>query len=228
MTYLDRLQRSGLALALTPGLLLLVGCGNLTAGGFSEVSVEVVGDSPDADASSTMAAVWRSSPASGMEGAASSAGTPPYAMSAFQGEVTVDLQVFLRDLEGGWVELTDGRQIVEVDAAGTVSQEIARASIPSGRYDRTRVEFFRVEALVTGAPPGLGIPGEDGRVEVDLQGQESLSVERPTQLDLSDVDARIRVDLRSAVWIRAAVLPVVPPGTFRNAVRISVVGADGG
>ncbi len=211
----------GTTLLCLPVLLFLPGCGNLTAGGFSEVSVEVVGDSDNAASVAGPVSSGPAAPGWGGEGSDAPASTGP-AASAFQGEVTVDLRVFVRSREGSWHELTQGRQIAQVDAAGQLAEEIARSTPPAGRYDRVRVEFFRVEARVTSAPPGQGIPG-DGTVEIDFEGEPSILVERPVQLEIDGADRRVRIDLRSQVWLRAAVLPRVPPSTFRNAVRVSVL-----
>jgi len=196
-------------------LLLVAGCGNLTAGGFGEVSTEVVGDGGNGPESS----VAYVAPASFMPGGQGG--------GAFQGEVTVELRVLLRSDAGDWVELTDGIERVEVSASGSTVAEVARTSLQGGSYDRVRVEFSRAEVFVTSAPPGLGIPG-DGNVVVDFGGSPLVLVERPISLLLDESGSRLRIDLRAGAWIRGAVLGRVPAATFRSAVRVSVVGPGGG
>jgi hypothetical protein len=189
----------------------LAGCGNLTAGGFGEVMAEMVGDGGDAG-----------------QGGAASVIIPGAQLQSnggglFQGEVTVELQLFLREESGGWIEVTDGVQRVEVDAAGSVVAEFARRDLAQGGYDRLRVEFLSVEALVTSAPPGLGVP--EGLVVVDFGGDPVVVVERPLIVQVGPDGQRLRVNLRAGAWLRFAVMGRVPGASFRSAVQLSVVGS---
>ncbi len=197
---------------------LAAGCGNLTAGGLGEVRVEIVGDGGGSGDGASGAAVVPGF------GAPPSVGSLDVAENgnggAYQGEVTVELQVYLRNDGGDWLEVTSGPELVQVDAAGTTAQEVARDLLPEGRYDRIRVEFHRAEVLVTSAPPGQGIPGDDGFVVVDFGGAPSLLVERPVDGLLNEAGLGLRVNLRARSWIRAAVLDRVPASAFRDAIQV--------
>jgi hypothetical protein len=251
-------MRSPGILLLGPFLLALAGCGNLTAGGFGEVTAELVGDAGNghgeaqAAATATAAAAglagsgelrsppapaWQPGGVPSIHGA--NQGGPPGqgpgprsgppsgprpgpGGGAFQGEVTVELQLLVRDGAGDWVELTDGVQLVEVDASGNTAVPFAAGSFPHGNLDRARVIFHRAEVLVTGGPPGLGVPvGE--RLEVDFGGAPTLVLERPLSGRVGDDPLRLRVNLRSGVWIRAAVLGRVPGQSFQSAVQVEVL-----
>ncbi len=198
----------------------LPGCGNLTAGGFGEVTVDMVGDGPGGNGQGGNG-----------PGGSSPAATPPaepdgprlnQGGGAFQGEVTVELRVLLRDASGEWVEVTEGAQRVQVDAAGASPAEFARRPLAEGTYDRVRVEFLLAEVLVTSAPPGQGVP--EGVVVVDFEGEPVVMLERPLTVQVGADGQRLRVNLRSGAWLRAAVMGRVPASNFRNAVRVFVVG----
>jgi hypothetical protein len=193
----------------------MAGCGNLTAGGFGEVIVDVVGDDDPGGASGQGSAAP-------MNGGAPSSHNQ--SGGVYRGTVTLELRVSLRDAEGAWHELTGGVERVEVQADGSVPVEVARRSLPEGNYDRARVDFHRAEVEVTAAPPGQGLP--DGLVVVDFEGADLLVVERPVQVrparDGEEVD-RVRINLRARSWIRMAVQGEVPAATFRNAVQVTVV-----
>jgi hypothetical protein len=139
----------------------------------------------------------------------------------------VELQVFLRNEEGAWLEVTSGPQLVQVEASGSRSEEVARDALPDGRYDRIRVAFLRAEVQVTAAPPGQGIPGTDGFVTVDFGGAPSILVERPVDGLLKEAGLGLRVNLRARSWIRAAVLDRVPASAFRDAVQVVPIPPNG-
>lgn len=201
-----------LALAGAVLALVLAGCGNLTAGGFGEVRADMVGDG-GGDSFVAESALPGIQPAT--QGANHGGG-------AFQGEVTAEVQLLVRDASGAWVEVTDGRRTVELDARGDTPVPFAAATLPEGGLDRVRVVFHRIEVLVLGGPPGLGPPvGE--RVEVDFGGAPTLEVERPLAARVGDDPLGLRVNLRSGVWLRAAVMGRVPGQSFRAAVRVEVL-----
>lgn len=221
--------------ALTLGA-AVAGCGNLTAGGLGEVVVEVGSDGPASTASS-FGNAWTGSLEGGDRSGNGGSGPRPWetggsgglgweagpalnnAGGAFQGVVTVELTVALRNDAGEWFEVTDGVQRVEVAASGTAASEIGRSSLPEGSYDRIRVTFHRAEVLVTSAPPGQGFP--EGTVVVDFEGAPVLVLERPLGGLLDQGGQRIRVNLRASAWVRSAVQGRVPASTFREAVQVT-------
>lgn len=208
----NRAARRWLAALAIP--LASVGCGNLTAGGFGEARVFVEGDGDSGPDPSAPAAVLQTNP----DGAGVLARS---GQNAFEGDVTVALRVFLRGELGVWTELTAGAQEVVVGVQGGARVELARQSIQAGHYDRVRLAFERIEANLTGGPPGHQLP-PDGRIFVDV-GDDPLEVERNvTVLLQSDDSIELTIDLRSGAWLRSAALDVVLPVQFRNALRITV------
>lgn len=196
--------------------LILAGCGNLTAGGFGEVRADMVGDGGGESfvAESALPGI-QPGIQPGTQGANHGGG-------AFQGDVTVEVQLLVRDGSGAWVEVTDGPRTVELDARGDTPVAFATATLPEGGLDRVRIVFHRVEVLVLGGPPGLGPPvGE--RVEVDFGSAPTLEVERPLAARVGDDPLGLRVNLRSGVWLRTAVMGRVPGQSFRAAVRVEVL-----
>lgn len=216
MTYTMPMQlnaRSRLLASVAAGILLaatLTGCGNLTAGGASEV--EVVAASDEAGVFST---------------ADSEAGAPSVApqVDPITGDLSLTLEVVLVDEEGGSVQLTPGFEDVEMDLAAGTRADVAVAEISPGEYETVVVRFTRVEANNVSLPGSASFPS---RVVVDLS-DGTLEVERPVSLSLGDDDrVRLVVDLRSGIWILAADPSDgrVARGALRNVVRVEVEGGS--
>lgn len=216
MTYTIPMQlnaRSRLLASVAAGILLaatLTGCGNLTAGGASEV--EVVAASDEAGVFST---------------ADSEAGAPSVApqVDPITGDLSLTLEVVLVDEEGGSVQLTPGFEDVEMDLAAGTRADVAVAEISPGEYETVVVRFTRVEANNVSLPGSASFPSQ---VVVDLS-DGTLEVERPVSLSLGDDDrVRLVVDLRSGIWILAADPSDgrVARGALRNVVRVEVEGGS--
>lgn len=201
--------RSRLLASLAAGILLagtLTGCGNLTAGGASEV--EVVAASDEGGVFST---------------ADSEVGAPSVApqVNPITGDLSLTLEVILVDEEGESVQLTPGFEDVEMDLAAGTRADVAVAEISPGEYETVVVRFTRVEADNVSLPGGASFPSH---IVVDLS-DGTLEVERPVSLSLGDDDrVRLVVDLRSGIWILAADPSDgrVARGVLRNAVRVEV------
>lgn len=206
-------SRPHLLAYLAAGILLagtLTGCGNLTAGGASEV--EVVAASDEGAVFST---------ADSEAGAASMAPQ----VDPITGDLSLTLEVVLVDEEGGSVQLTPGFEDVEMDLAAGTRADVAVAEISPGEYETAVVRFTRVEANNVSLPGSASFPSQ---IVVDLS-DGTLEVERPVSLSLGDDDrVRLVVDLRSGIWIVAADPSNgrVARGALRNVVRVEVEGGS--
>jgi len=195
---------SALAL-LAAGLLSLVGCGDLTAGGAAESEVSVVGDAPTAQA----------------VGAAQQSLLPS---SLFEGTVAVRLRVLLLTSSGDTTMISGGDREVEVDIRGEVPASLGAVSVPPGAYEAVRLVFTRIEADVTsGLVDPLLLAG--GPVVVDLGASGVLTVERdlPVLLEADDL-LEVTVVLGAQGWIAAvANLPpprIVTPAAFESFLQV--------
>lgn len=176
--------REGLRVPLAlAGLLAIVGCGNLTAGGLSETDVTVSGDAPDP----ALAAALSGPLLQTEDGDA-------------EGELEADFLLYLENAAGSLVSLTDAEVQVRVDVRGVREEGAAQKVIPSGRYTALHIHFSNIEVEVEA---GLIVNGSEvtGLVDVDFEA-EDLRVVRPVQLDLGDGDrVELLIDLNSQDWL---------------------------
>lgn len=168
------------------------GCGELTSGGAGEVEVYAV-----ADESGT-----------GDGTAPSAAASAPAAARAAEGQLAVQLQLFLRaDSDGRWVELSDGVRDVTLELGGGGERRVAVRFLASGFYSGFRVVFHGVQAFVTGGVTVEGLPFT-GTATVDL-GSGTLTVEREVLVAIEDeASIDLVLDLNADLW-----LPTVSPAT---------------
>ncbi len=201
-----RVRILGFALA---GALGLGGCGNLTAGGFGEAEVEVVGDEADSGAQSSAQATY------GGEGILTG-GNP------FQGYVTVGMRVYLEpEGEGDGLLIFRGVQDVVVDVRGETPVRVGGVTIPPGRYRGARVVFTRITADINHGSLGEEFP-LTGLVTVELDEELEVRDER-TFLVNDRQRVVVRVDLRSSAWLQHATPALrVAPERFLDAVRVTV------
>ncbi|MEX2529284.1 MAG: hypothetical protein WD960_00800 [Gemmatimonadota bacterium] len=92
-----------------------------------------------------------------------------------EGTLTVRVRSFVRRGRGDWEELTDGLQEITVSLDRPEPVEVARRSLPEGRYNAVRTIFGRVEAEVV---RGLTVGGEPitGTIQVDLGPEGTLTL----------------------------------------------------
>lgn len=200
------------ALRIAVGLILTTfvaaGCGNVTVGGYSHVSVDVSGDAPAATPAAPAPA--RQTAVVQMAAVqAPAASSPLRAEGEAEGEIEADFHLFLVSQTGASVELGNGDDIrVKIDVQGsTEAKPIENQLIPAGRYTELRIVFTKIQVEVA---QGLVIDGQEitGEVDVELSGSD-LPVTRP--LDLVAVDGSMvtmRVDLNAQSW-----LALVDPAT---------------
>lgn len=199
-------------------LVVLGGCGNLTAGGASEVEVVVASDE-GSTAQAVHAVPAEGSTSSGVEAFAGQA-TPPV-LGQLAGQVSVTFSLSLLDGEGGEVALVDGPQDVELSLVAGTRVEVARTSVPPGEYEGFRATFTRVEANVTEWPGNLPLPS---MITVDLS-DGPLVVQRGPGLSLGTGDrVRVVLDLGTGAWLVAADPSNgrVARGVLQNAIRLEV------
>ncbi len=215
-----RLARMGgiaaLALALGTGV---AGCGNLTAGGASDVSLEVASDET---AIPTVGARSTASPSPESSGGEA---PPTGSFSPLEGTISVTFSLRLIDDEGQEVEITDGTQSATLDMGAGTRVEVARTSVQAGDYELAQVTFLAMGAEITDSPGQSQFPAE---VEVDLS-DGPLVVERPQALTLTpDDQVTLVLDLRSGTWLQAADPSDgrVARGIVQNAIRIVVEGSN--
>lgn len=191
-----------------------VGCGgNLTSGGFGDVEVLVSSDEVEEVQAATTAAILAE-----LGVPAGSSHTDPIV-----GTLTVRMRSFARRGIGDFVELTDGVQELTLSLDDPVSVEVARRSVPAGRYDAVRTFFGRIEAYIESGLVIDGVPIE-GRVPVDLGG-DGFSVVTYTGFDVfEDVPTVVAIDMQSRLWLRlaSAVLQRVDLDDFRRIFRVRV------
>ena len=167
-------------------------CGNLTAGGFGEVSVGVAGDRDEtspAPASRPAAAVL-----------AAPASSPQPTSHQLEGEIEVEFLLYLVSEAGTPLQLGDGELEIEVELSGESELDaIEQQRVPSGLYPELHIVFHEIEAHVRGlVVDGIPIP----LVDVDIDG--ALEVTRTIDLDVLDGSSiRLVVDLNALTWIDA-------------------------
>jgi hypothetical protein len=208
--------------ALAVGSFGLAACGNLTAGGSSEVEVVVASDE-----SGTETATHRWAPAPDLERAVGSSemlGAMAGALTTtelltLEGTVRTEISVSLTDAVGNEVDLTDGVQEVMVSLAEGARTTATLTTVPAGEYQVIRARFHRVEVEVISGP-GVTLPLE---FELDL-GDGAFEIESTGALILNtDERARIVVDLQVGRWV---LTPAAERSAiFRDAVTLSVEAA---
>ncbi|HUG36672.1 MAG TPA: hypothetical protein VML54_06965 [Candidatus Limnocylindrales bacterium] len=189
-----RTLRTAGVLALAPFLMLATtACGNLTAGGFGEVTVAVSGDKDE--------------PAPAPQGAPRMAllaapATPPAPTShEVDGDIEVDFLLYLVSETGSVLQLGDGELEIEVELTGeTEFDAIDRQLVPAARYAELQIVFTAIHAVVEGLiVDGQPIP----TVDVDIE-DVSLLVTRSIDLEVgARAHVRLVVDLNALTWIEA-------------------------
>jgi len=210
------LRRPALA-ALAAGWAWLAasGCGNVTAGGFTEVRVDVSGDaqSPAPSPEPSMQPAW---PASGAPARSSHENQP-------EGEIEVDFRLTLISARGGAFPLGDDDIRVKVELDGSNEAEAVSELVPADRYTELQVAFTHIQVEVRG---GLVINGTPivGEVRVELE-DPSLLVSRPLDLDAPDGSSvTMVVDLNTPAWLEALdpVTKTVDPAVFASLIDVVV------
>jgi hypothetical protein len=163
-------------------------CGNLTAGGFGEVSVGVSGDAESGAA-----------PVTGPAASPAAAGPLARTSHALEGEIEVELSLHLVSETGGVIQLGVGDLEIEVELSGeSETDAIDRQLIPVGRYPELRLTFSEIEVQVQGLVVD-GIPVPTVSVEID---DPPLVVTRPIGLEVLEGDGvRLVVDLNAPTWV---------------------------
>jgi hypothetical protein len=215
-----RLARRLLTLAAGATLALTAAaCGNVTAGGFTEVRVDVSGNATDPSPLSTLLeAATAPSAATASDPLPSSHGDAEEA----EGEVEIDVRLALVSETGGVVPLGRDDIRIKLDLRGVNEAEAVSELVPSGRYTGLRMAFVHIQVEVEG---GLIVGDQEitGTVSVHLEDPELVLV-RP--IDIEAVEGgtvALLVDLNTPAWL-AAVDPdtrTVDASVF--AARIDVV-----
>ena len=141
------------------------------------------------------------------------------------GSVGFQARVWVRTQAGDWVEVThDAAAHAVVDASGRAGAvALATARVDTGTYVRVRVMFARVNARLGGSlRVGTGLLS--GTVDVDTQGDGSITVERPVRVAASaGATTHLLIDLNSDVWLSQASVSTrtVSETAFSSAVRVT-------
>lgn len=191
-----------------PLLLILAGCGNLTAGGLSEAEVTVSGDATDPPVAQA-SAPFGASAAEGEEEA--------------EGEIEAEFIAYLEGSSGTSEALSAGPIRVRVDVQGVREQGTGTVAVPAGRYTALRIAFTEIEVEVDA---GLIVNGQEvtGIVAVDFE-SDSLTVVKPLRLDLDAGDRiELLVDLNTQDWLFQVDpdLQVVAEQIVANAITVRV------
>lgn len=226
-----REQRRNRCRWIGPGVALLLavgmgGCGNVTAGGFTDADVYMSGDTDGGGSSG--AAVSPERPAE--EGPAAAGGPSATGPSAtvvgaqLEGEVQATLSLYLLREGDAPFELTPAGGIsTTVDLAGAQEPRVVSATIPAVDYSGVRMVFTEVTAVVTGGLEIGGVPFTDS-VSVTLGGPE-LTVDRVVSLPTDEqTGLSLVVDLNSATWLDQLdpLAGTVAAADFADAVGILV------
>lgn len=194
-------------------LLVLSGCGNLTAGGVTgEATVAVSGDAEPASADAAEMPT--------RSGHDEDDDEDDDADEA-EGEIAAELRIFLIAGDGSSVELSDGEIEVEVDVQGREEPEVVQTVIPALTYTGLRVVFTEMEVEIDS---GLIIDGLPvlGAIDIELD-DGILVVERPLDLVLQDRgEVRILIDLNARSWLLAVdpLLQRVAEQIVANAIEV--------
>ena len=203
------------------GILLLgasAACGNLTAGGATgEAYVVLSGDA--ADPVPTLASgVERVTAAS-----ATAAARGPSSADSPEGEIEVELNLFLVSEDGDLVSLTDTEVRVRVDLEGVRESEIADRVVSAVRYTGLRMVFTEIEAEVDAGLIINGVP-VTGPIRVEFD-DISLTFTKAIDVAVGDNErVGLVIDLNAAAWLQAVdpVTATVDPQVFVDLVTVSV------
>ncbi len=208
-------------------LALVGGCGNLTSGGFGEVEVVLTPDVVEGMAEMALTR-WAASPGLPADAEPDLAPFPvrPAASDgdAIEGLLVVWVRSFARRDAGDWEELTDGFQQLTLSLQDPEVAQVARRSLPEGRYEAVRTVFARVHAQVI---RGLDVNGEPvtGLVRVDLGPDGTLTVEESVPFEVRERETvRLTLEMQSRAWLRLvdAVQRRVGGDQFRQVFRVRV------
>ncbi len=173
-------------------LVAMVGCGNLTAGGFAGVDVAISGDAPATGGGNESVAVAIAEEV----GSAKSLRDDP------EGELEAEFTLALISATGAVASLTDMTLRLRMDVGGAQEIDAVSASVSAGRYTALRVVFTDFEIEIDAGLIINGVP-VTGNVEVELE-DGSLQVDKALALDLADGDqVRLLIDLNAATWLQA-------------------------
>ena len=186
------------------GLVLLWGCGNLTAGGIGEASVVMSADAPDP--ALTPAAVSPSADVlPTVQGALLGEPTPTDHEGGDDdpdGEVEAELSAFLVASDGDLTAVTDGVVRVRVDLDGVEEPEIGSRLVTATSYTALRMVFTDIDVEVD---PGTVINGQliTERIEVEID-DVSLTVEKPIDVLVTGGQrVELLIDLNADAWLQA-------------------------
>jgi len=197
-------------------------CGNLTPGGFGEVTVGVSGDADTlaaaVQARASNPATLSPSPSFAVVQPAGPAQSPEEA----QGELQVEFLAYLVTAGGSQVQLGSDELQVQVDLRGRAEADpVDRQLVPAAIYTDLRLVFIEIKAEVEGLViDGTPIP----EVHVELE-DVSLEVSRPISLDiLPGSDAVLLIDLNALAWLGAVdpLTGAVDESVFADLVNVAV------
>jgi len=194
-----------------------VGCGNLTAGGFAEVTVAVSGDLGGSSLGAPMGA-----------GSSPSAPTPALAEQParssheVQGEIELEFTLHLVSDDGIVLQLGDGDLEIEVDLRGeTEIDAIDRQMVPANRYTQLRIVFTEVHVEAQGLViDGVPVPALDVEIE-----DASVLATREVELRLDEGGfARLVVDMNALAWIQAVdpITQTVDESVFASLIDVVI------
>lgn len=235
-----RSPQARLALALLLGI-AVVGCGSLTAGGFGEATVVMSGDAPDQTSQASTSAPHPAIVGSEEPSVANSEGTAlgepatvsgPSAGDALlptdhdddpEGELDVELSVFLVAADGDLVPVTDGVVRVRVDLDGVQEPEIGSTTVEARGYTGLRMIFTEIEAEVEA---GLIIDGQPviGLIDVEID-DANLPVTKAIDVEVAEGGrVELLIDLNADSWLLAVdpVTMTVDAQVFADLVTVRV------
>lgn len=204
----------GRPLAILAPLLAQVACGNLVAGGATgEASVILSGDAEDVVPTTSIVAPQTAERApSGAEGA-----------DQPEGEIEVELKLFLEASDGHLIALTEEEVRVRVDLGGVREEEVASHVLPVGAYTGLRIVFTEIEVEVDAGLIINGVP-VTGPIEVEWE-DIALTVTRTLALTVrADAPVVLLIDLNAASWLEAVdpVTATVDAQVFADLVTVVV------
>ena len=199
-----RVARRLRAMAMATGLALTAAaCGNVTAGGFTRVNVEVSGDAAEPSPQPSLLESGQALPAPLTSGPLPSSHDDA---EGAEGEVEIDFRPSLVSETGNVVSLGRDDIRIRLDLQGVNRAEAVSALVPAGHYTALRLAFTHIQVEVS---DGLIIDGQPitGELRVELEDPE-LVVDRPLALEaVEGGTVELLVDLNTPAWL-AAVDPV--------------------
>jgi hypothetical protein len=205
-------------------MLAMAACGNLTPGGFGEVTVGVSGD---ADTLSTAAAAAAPAFATLADLGPSLSilpadSGPAQSPEEAEGELQVEFLAYLLDAGGNPVQLGNDELQVQADLKGrTEADPVDRQPVPAAIYTDLLLVFIEIKAEVEGLViDGTPVP----EVHVELE-DVSLEVSRPISLDVRPgSDARLVIDLNALAWLGAVdpLTGAVDEAVFADLINVVV------